>query len=706
MASLNYILRITGDCTNSSAGIITVEPTGGVSPYIVEFVNPSLGIGETQTNLEAGNYIIRISDSQSPTNNELYVSAVISSGGCLTVTTINNTSCGQENGSITVTGGTTAFPMTVKLFSGETEIQTGTTTTSDISFSGLATGVYRVYYEDYGGCTGYSESIIIQDSTEVDFGFFVVNDTQCFGNVGKLQVTGVTGVYPYTYLWSNGETGTTITGLTASTYSVTVTDSEGCSKTKSAVVNLADTLSVGSITATTPSCFSSDGTVTLTITGGTGPYYYSGSNGTTLISYATTVTFSGFSPGNATIRVTDATLCNLNATTYLQSPGGFSVIDITTTNSTCSSNGGSATVNVLGVSPFTYTLTYPDYSTQSVTQVSPNISYTNLSAGTYTIQISNSNGCTYSENFTIVTVDKFNLTLNLTGTTCGLNNGVCYLEIGTGYTGVLDMILTKNGSPVIQYIDVPQTAVTFNNLSSGIYKLQVRDEVNCSIYRDFSISSSDALNFGLSSTPCGNSGSGGTISVNIYTGTPPFTYTWSNNVNGQTGLTLTGLTGGTYTLRIDDYSGCSVTRSVIVSCTPQVNGYKVVPIISTGFTVTTNAERDMSTMVNEGFYDLTTGNTNCVLSSATYTAFVEISGNTYTDTFYTGTTLSNVPSDSLWVQTLEGIISGVTGVDVYTINLVNNTIVVKSGCEGDVDGLSDSEFIVGLTIDYDIYCET
>ena len=706
MASLNYILRITGDCTNSSAGIITVEPTGGVSPYIVEFVNPSLGIGETQTNLEAGNYIIRISDSQSPTNNELYVSAVISSGGCLTVTTINNTSCGQENGSITVTGGTTAFPMTVKLFSGETEIQTGTTTISDISFSGLATGVYRVYYEDYGGCTGYSESIIIQDSTEVDFGFFVVNDTQCFGNVGKLQVTGVTGVYPYTYLWSNGETGTTITGLTASTYSVTVTDSEGCSKTKSAVVNLADTLSVGSITATTPSCFSSDGTVTLTITGGTGPYYYSGSNGTTLISYATTVTFSGFSPGNATIRVTDATLCNLNATTYLQSPGGFSVIDITTTNSTCSSNGGSATVNVLGVSPFTYTLTYPDYSTQSVTQVSPNISYTNLSAGTYTIQISNSNGCTYSENFTIVTVDKFNLTLNLTGTTCGLNNGVCYLEIGTGYTGVLDMILTKNGSPVIQYIDVPQTAVTFNNLSSGIYKLQVRDEVNCSIYRDFSISSSDALNFGLSSTPCGNSGSGGTISVNIYTGTPPFTYTWSNNVNGQTGLTLTGLTGGTYTLRIDDYSGCSVTRSVIVSCTPQVNGYKVVPIISTGFTVTTNAERDMSTMVNEGFYDLTTGNTNCVLSSATYTAFVEISGNTYTDTFYTGTTLSNVPSDSLWVQTLEGIISGVTGVDVYTINLVNNTIVVKSGCEGDVDGLSDSEFIVGLTIDYDIYCET
>ena len=706
MAAFNYILNVTGDCTNSSAGIIQIVPSGGVPPYFGEFINPSLGSGLTKTNLNAGNYTIRVNDSSAPQNNEFYINAIVSSGGCLTVTDIQNTTCGNNNGSITVSGQSTSFPTVINLMSGTSIVQSAETYTSEVSFSGLSSGVYRVFYDDYGGCTGYSESIIVKPSTTLDFGFFVVNDTQCFGNVGKLQVTGVTGEYPYTYLWSNGQTGTTISGLTAGTYSLTVTDNGGCTKTKVATVNLADTLSVGVITGTTPTCFASDGSVTLTITGGTGPFFYSGSNGTTLISYATTVTFTGFSAGNAVINVTDATLCTLNASTYLQAPAGFSIVNISTTNSTCSSQGGSVSINVLGNGPYTYTLTYPDTSTQSTTQISPSISYTNLSAGTYTIQISNQNTCTYSQNFTILASDKFDVVTSVTGTTCGLANGVCYVEIGTGYTGVLDMIVTKNGSPIIQYIDVPQTAATFNNLTSGTYQIQVRDVDNCSVYRGFVIGTSNPLDFGLSSTACGNSGSGGTISVNVYNGTPPFTYTWSPNVNGQTGLSITGLTGGTYTLKIDDFSGCSVTRSIAVPCTPIVSGYKVVPIISSGFTVTNNNVRDISSMVNEGFYDLTTLNTNCVLSAATYTAFVEISGNTYMDTFYTGTTLSDVPSTNLWAQTLEGIISGVTGVGVYTVNLSTNTIQVKSDCDGDVDGFSDSEFVVGLTIDYDIYCET
>jgi hypothetical protein len=111
-------------------------------------------------------------------------------------------------------------------------------------------------------------------------------------------------------------------------------------------------------------------------------------------------------------------------------------------------------------------------------------------------------------------------------------------------------------------------------------------------------------------------------------------------------------------------------------------------------------------MVSEGFNDLTSGNTNCVLSSATYTAFVEISGNTYEDEFFTGTTLSGVPTEAQWIQSLESILSGVTGVSTYTFDTVNNTVTVKSSCDGNEDELQDSEFIIGLTIDYDIYCET
>ena len=78
------------------------------------------------------------------------------------------------------------------------------------------------------------------------------------------------------------------------------------------------------------------------------------------------------------------------------------------------------------------------------------------------------------------------------------------------------MILTKNNVPVIQYIDVPQSAVTFNGLSSGSYTLQVRDADNCSVYKSFSISVSNSLDFGMSSTSCGDTNSGGTINVSIF----------------------------------------------------------------------------------------------------------------------------------------------------------------------------------------------
>lgn len=706
MAQFGYNFGVTGDCSNSGSGIISVSLSGGVPPYVVDFVSPNLGTGSTKTNLNAGVYTIRVNDSLGDVNNEFFINAIVSSGGCLTVTDITHTTCGQDNGGITITGASTAYPITLKLFSGSTVVSSGVTNNGTLNFANLPSGIYQAYYEDYGGCSGYSESIIINSSNELDFGFYVVDDTQCFGNVGKLQITGLTGTPPYTYLWSDGSTGTTITGLTASTYSVTVTDGGGCTQTKVGTVNNAPTLNIASITTTPPNCFASDGTVTLVVTGGTGPFYYSGSNGTTLITYSKNVTFTGFTAGPASFTVTDSTLCNTQGSTYLQAPAGFTVVNLNTTNSTCSISGGTATINLIGVPPFIYTLIYPDSSTVQTTEMSSTKTFTDLVDGDYTVIISNSQGCTYSQDFSIFTADKFNVSLNITGTTCGLTNGKVYLTVGSGYTGVLDMIVTKNNSPVVQYIDVPQTAVTFNNLSSGIYRVQVRDEDNCSVFRDFIIPTSQSLNFGLNATTCGDDNNSGTINVSIYSGVPPFTYLWSSNVNGQTGPNLIGLTGGTYTLTLSDSSGCTLSRSINVPCTPLVSGYQTLSVISTGFTVTNNTERDFLTMLNEGFYDLTTGNTNCVLSSATFVASVEISGNTYQQSFYTGTTINDVPSETLWVETLENIISGVTGVGSYTINATTNSIQIKSFCDGNVNSLSDSEFVVGLNILYDIYCVT
>jgi len=707
MANFQYEFSVTGDCSNNGSGAIYISLSGGVEPYTIDWVDPNIGTGSTKTGLDAGVYIVRANDSLGDVNNEFYINIIVSSGGCLSVSSVSATTCGQNNGVISISGQSTAYPITINLYSGDTIVQSAVTTNGELSFVNLAPGVYRTYYEDYGGCSGYSESVIVNSSTSLDYGFFVVDDTNCFGPTGKLQITGLTGSVPFTYLWSDGSTGTTITGLTASTYSVTVSDSAGCSVTKSVEVETADPLQIVSFQTVSPSCFAADGSVNIIITGGTGPFFYSGTNGTTLISYATNLIFTGFTPGTAIFTVTDSALCSVTGSVYLQPNAGFSVLSINTQNSICSASGGTISVNVVGNGPFIYTLVKPDLSTESFTTNLTTQNYTDLDSGEYTVIISNTNGCVFTQDVTLFTNDKFSITTTLSATTCGQDNGSCFVQVGTGYTGVLDMILTKNNIPVIQYIDVPQSAVTFNGLSSGSYTLQVRDEDNCSVYQSFSISSSSSLDYGMESTSCGDSGSGGTITVSVFSGTPPFTYQWSDNVPiGQSGPSISNLTGGTFSVTVSDSSGCTLTRSVIVPCTPFIAGYQFVPVISGGFNTTVNNKRDFDTMVNEGFYDLTTGNTNCVLSAATYIATIEVSGNTYQQSFYTGTTLTDVPTESQWVDALESILSGITGVASYTVNPQTNIIEVKSDCDGNTDPLSDSEFIVGLRIEYNIICES
>lgn len=705
MAAFGYNLYVTGDCTNNGSGVINITISGGVEPYTIDFVTPNLGTGSTKTGLSAGAYIIRANDALGDVNNEFYINAIVSSGGCLDVASVSATTCGLDNGIITITGASTAYPITIKLFSGSTVVKSGSTTDGTLEFNSLPSGIYDAYYEDYGGCSGYSESIIVLPSTPLDYGFYIVNDTNCYGNVGKVQITGLTGTPPFTYLWNNGSTGTTITGLTADTYTVTVSDSSGCQVVKDAVVNNADPLTIASIQTTSPSCFSGDGTVRIIVTGGTGPFYYSASNGSTLISYATDVTFSGFSPGTTIVTVTDATLCNVTGTTYLQASAGFSVVGISATNSTCSVSGGTITVNVIGNTPFTYTLIKPDSSSQQIVSNLTKQTYTDLESGTYTVIISNGSNCTYQQEVTIFTNDKFSVTSSTTGTTCGLDNGTCNVIVGSGYTGVLDFILTKNDVSITQYIDIIQSAVTFNGLTSGVYQLQVRDQDNCSVINNFVISDSESLDFGMVTTNCGPNNNEGSIVTTIIGGTPPFNYLWSDN-SLPNSPNLSGLSGGTYNLTITDASGCTLTRSVLVPCTPTVTGYQTIAIVSDNFKTTYNNQRDIKSMLNEGFYDLTSGNTNCVLSSAVFTATVKVSGNTFTQNFYTGTTILDVPSESLWVDTIEGLISGITGVAEYVVNPITNTIQVKSACEGTTDQLSDSEFVSGLIINYDINCET
>jgi hypothetical protein len=593
------------------------------------------------------------------------------------------------------------------LFQDTVQISSAQYYTNPTQFTSLPDGDYYAIVTDYGGATAQTATITVSASTSFDYGLSISGNPNCSGiNTGAISVTGQTGIAPYTYLWSNGETGSTITGLSASTYSVTVTDSEGCEVTKSGIVTNITNFAVNSITTVQPGCLASNGQVTVTVSGGTGPFYYSGSTGQSMSGVsATSFTFTGVSAGNFGFFVRDANLCISSGSVEMISQGGLISATVTSSLNSCGSYG-QISINVVGTAP-PYTYSYSGQTSgvsQSATTSSSSYLFSSLSADTYLVGVTTSNGCSYFETVIINAVPKFDLTLSTTGATCGSNIGSVLVQVGSGYTGVLDYVLS-NGQQILNY---PNTAYTFNNLSVGTYNVTVTDADGCSIIDYFNITGSTGVQFVLTPTSCVY-GNDGIITTTILQGTAPFTLDWSNNVPyGQTGLTITGLTGDSYSLTITDANGCSATTTTTVVCGAEiVSGYQLATICEREFTTTYGTKRGMYEMLNEGYIDIVgTGNTACTLNTAVFNYQIELSGVTYEGPFFTATTLNEYPSDNLWVSTIDSVLSGLTPTPLqsYNINLVNNTINLISDCNGDEDPLKNTKFVLGLYIDYDVNC--
>jgi len=713
---LNATFSITGVCENVGNGAVSIQPSGGIQPYSIWNVVPGIpsysGAASNGpfifTGLTGGTYVWQINDSTSPDNEELFVNIIVSDCFCGEIFDVVGTTCGNNNGSFYVSGSSTSAPYDIQIYSGDTFYSGYTAQFFPYQVLGLPSGLYHAKISDSGGSTAHTETVLVSASTELDFGFWTVNSSYCQQNQGKLAVTGQTGVGPYTYLWSNGETTDTITGLTPGTYSVTVTDSLGCSINKSERVLLTNQLGLGSLTASTPNCFTSNGSLTLTVTGGTLPFYYSGSTGQVLYSNSRTFQLTGLTAGSYEINVTDYDLCKATFGSFVTTPGGFDVVSVDVTNSNCSQNNGAIGISINGTSSNNYVYSITGVTTGSVkttTTTAQQVNFTNLTNDTYLISISGTgSNCIYNTTKTITSSDKFTVSTNITGTTCGGVNGSVEAVVSSGYTSPLDFILS-NGQ---QIIDLAFSAYTFNGLPSGAYTLTVTDADNCSVITNVNIGSSTNMNFSIFGTDCvlGNDGS---AEVVVTKGNPPFTYLWSN---GETGSTITNLSGDTYDVTVTDSDGCAKRKSVTIVCDREtVTTYSVVGVCNQLFETTSNTKRSMKKMLNEGFLDVTSGRTNCVLDTAVFNANVSITGSTGwvsgdTVPFYTATTLNSVPTDSLWINTVEGILNGISEVGSVTIDLLNNTIIIKSDCDGDSDPLKGARISIKLQITYDVNCVT
>jgi len=708
MSTFNYILQITGDCQSVGAGAINLIPTGGTPPYTIEWTTPNLGedqavLYSSRSGLVPNTYVVRVNDSTLPTNLEFYINIPVSNGICASVIGISNTTCELNNGAVTGTSTSDYSSTNYYLFnSSDSLVSSAVTNVANVVFSNLSASTYYMIAQDLGGCTGRSESFIIEQSPPFDFGLYSVPNSSCGGTpIGKVIVTGTTGVAPYTYLWSNGTTGSTITGLTQGSYSVQVTDSKNCQVTHSAQVTKVNPIGFGSFTATTPSCLQQNGSITLIITGGTAPYYYSASTGDVLISYLQQYTISNLTAGQYNFLVTDAGFCTLNAGTTLQTPQGIASVSVNALNSTCSSTDGSIQITVDGGTlPYTYTLVRPDGSTSAITNSQTSIIFPKLTTGTYTVAVSDSSGCYYMDEKTIYAENTFTISTSAVGTSCNQRNGKITVTRTTGGTEPFDFSLDG----VTNFIDTTLTAVTFSNVASGQHIITVSDATGCTQTANVYVASSPQLDYSLYSTSCGN-GTSGTITAFISSGTPPFTYQWSNNILGNPQqIQVSALTAGTYTVVITDSTGCTLKRTTSINCATSYVSYESYTMGSELFQIQSPTKYGLLQMMNEGFADLTSGNTNCDLITAVYTAQVLINplGTSISVPFFTATTLNVGPSDNLWYDTVRSILLGINGVSGVIIDSLNNQITIQTSTSN--FSLNGQEIIIKLNIVYDIMC--
>lgn len=722
-----YNFSVTGDCSNTGTGAVHFDITGGTSGSTYGVVDGT-GLGlipasastttYSATGLTGGTYWAEIYDSGTT---KTYQPFYISTG---TTATIDSTapSCGLDNGVITGFTSVVYGNATFTLYDGDDNyITSAITPTPYYEFINLSAGTYYIIANDGGGCTGITASVILTPSTGFTFGGYVVNDASCVGSgSGKIFITGLTPpVSAYTINWSSNvgsQTGTTVTGLTSGTYIVSIENPSGCTNSQSFSVNTVAPLeSAGFITMSQPTCFANDGEVEFLVANGTAPYFFSGSSGQVEITFDTSVTFTGLSSGAYSFLVTDAGLCTIYDSVSLITPNSFSTVAINTTNSFCSSNDG--TIQVLvdnGVSNVNNLLVTISGSTgiqQSGTIGNPNQTFNGLPNGNYLVTVTSA-GCTYTATTTINSTNLYSATTAVTGTTCGSNNGRIEVTVSTG--GTLPYLFTLTG-PTYNPSTINSPVGIFNNLKYGNYTLTVQDSSSPTCIQSFPVyvDVSDPVYFDLFPSQPLN-GNDGSITSFIYSGEPPFNLIWSGgSVNGYTGSTVTGLTADTYSLTCTDASGCSLTKSVILTGTKKYVDYRYYTICEEQFFDSGLVQKkSIRSMYLEGFNDLTSGDTNCIINSADFTIYAEVGGQSAQTEFYTSTGATDYPSDTVWADAIVNILEDFVGISGVTVDIISNRITITAACEDlkkncgnqPINPLQDSEIKVNLLIDYDISC--
>ncbi len=520
-------------CNGGTTGSATVTPSGGVGPYTYSWA-PTGGTAAIATGLTAQTYTVTVTDANGCTATRTFT---ITQPPALTSTTsFTQATCNMSNGSasVAVSGGVGPYTYSWAPTGG-----TGATA------SGQPSGIYTVTFTDANGCTG-TATVNIPNAAAPSATITATTPVVCFGgNTGSATVAASGGTGPYTYAWAPiGGTGTTGTNLTAQTYTVTVTDVNGCTAT--ATTTITQPTAVTATAASSPVLCNggSTGSATVTPAGGIGPYTYAWAP-----SGGTAATATGLNATTYTVTVTDANGCTTTAMTTVTQP---TAVTATAASSPVLCNGGttgSATVTpVGGTGPYTFAWA-PTGGTAAIA--------TGLNANTYTVTVTDANGCTITAITTVTQPPALSATTSFTQATCGASNGSASVAV-TGGVGPYTYAWAPAGG----------TGATATGLAANTYTVTFTDANGCTGTASVTVPNAASPSATITATTNVScfGGNNGSATVAASGGTGPYTYAWTPI--GGTGTVGTNLTAQIYTVTVTDANGCSTTATATITEPP------------------------------------------------------------------------------------------------------------------------------------------
>ncbi len=449
---INNILTMDVLCQGENNGSATVAVSGGDGNYSYSW--SSGGTSMTENNLAANNYSLTVSDSNGCLETSTFIidEPTVLSGNIITT---NETANGATDGTATVSvqGGNGTY-----MYNWNNSETTAT-------INNLVPGIYTVTITDLNNCSLTLSGSVAGFNCDFSASITETISLDCQGDSdGELQVNVSGGTSPFSYNWSNGAVKNVNSGLIADAYSVTVTDAANCIAIVNATLTEPSILNATIIEEFVIHCYNgSDGALLAIANGGTAPYSYLWSNGTT------TNINSNLSEGTYIVTITDTNNCESIAQMSLSEPDEIIVASSDVIDELDAGMNGSIQVSIIGGNaPYIYSWSNGENT--------PMI--TNLSSGTYDLIIEDARGCSSNSfSFTVGSlVDILDLNLKETiSISPNPANGFIQIKMNQSIEKAQIKILNVQGKLITDLIvQEDRNRIDVSHLNNGIYFIRVQ----------------------------------------------------------------------------------------------------------------------------------------------------------------------------------------------------------------------------------------